>query len=323
MKKIILLTIFTCIYSLGISQDIEESSKETLLKELAESGCNCIDSIQIYNKPKTDIALEIHKCIDDVTGSYQLGSKLMDIEELKEDVEVIDGKKEINISLNVNEDSEEYKQFYYELERYMMDLCASLKEKMSTDEKQNAKSISENDIAGAFYDRGITAAKNGFYEEAVKNFQKAVNEDPEFSFAWDNLGVNYRRLNKFDEAIDAYEKSLKIDPNGLMPLQNIAVAYQYKKEYKKAIKAYKKLSQIDKNNPEVFYGFGTVYAINLQDYEKGLENMCIAYNLYIEQKSPYRADAEKIINYIFSEMKKLGQEDKFNQILKDNNISQN
>ena len=50
--------------------------------------------------------------------------------------------------------------------------------------------------------------------------------------------------------------------------------------------------------------------------------MCKAYNLYIQQKSPYRADAEKVINIIYYEMKKQGKEEKFNEILKANNISQ-
>jgi hypothetical protein len=48
--------------------------------------------------------------------------------------------------------------------------------------------------------------------------------------------------------------------------------------------------------------------------------MCKAYNLYIEQKSPYRTDAEKIINIIYSEMKKQGKENRFVEILKENNI---
>jgi tetratricopeptide (TPR) repeat protein len=53
-------------------------------------------------------------------------------------------------------------------------------------------------------------------------------EDPEFAFAWDNLGISQRRLNNYDKAIFAYSKSLAIDPK-LMPLQNIAVAYVHKK----------------------------------------------------------------------------------------------
>jgi cytochrome c-type biogenesis protein CcmH/NrfG len=37
-------------------------------------------------------------------------------------------------------------------------------------------------------------------------------QDPEFAFAWDNLGISYRRLNNYDKAIDAYSKSIAIDP---------------------------------------------------------------------------------------------------------------
>ncbi|MDG2433581.1 hypothetical protein, partial [Flavobacterium sp.] len=68
---------------------------------------------------------------------------------------------------------------------------------------------------------------------------------------------------------------------------------------------------------------GNVYALNLKEYEKGLDNMCKAYNLYVSQKSPYRTDAESIINMIYAELKKQGKETQFNQILKDNNITQN
>jgi cytochrome c-type biogenesis protein CcmH/NrfG len=39
--------------------------------------------------------------------------------------------------------------------------------------------------------------------------KKAV-QDPEFAFAWDNLGISYRRLNNYDKAIDAYSKSIAI-----------------------------------------------------------------------------------------------------------------
>ncbi len=51
--------------------------------------------------------------------------------------------------------------------------------------------------------------------------------------------------------------------------------------------------------------------------------MCKAYNLYIKKKSPYRVDAEKIISTIYSEMKKQDKVDKFNEILKVNNITAN
>lgn len=322
MKKILFLSL-TLFCIKGISQENKKSGSEALLKELAENGCKCVDSIATYNKPKVEVAKDISACINKQTGAFQMGSKIIKIDDLTEKAEVVNGKKEVNISININEDSDEYKKYYYELERYMMNNCESLKEKIASNEKQSAKSFSDNKKASEYYSKGLDESKKENFEKAVQYFEKAVKEDPEFAFAWDNLGVNYRRLNNFDKAIESYNKSLEIDPNGLMPLQNIAIVYQYKKEYQNAIKAYEKLATIDKNNPEIYYGIGNVYATKLNDFEKGLENMCKAYNMYIEQKSPYRADAEKIINIIYSEMKKQGKEERFNQILKANKISQN
>jgi hypothetical protein len=38
----------------------------------------------------------------------------------------------------------EYKQSYYELERYLMSNCSAVKEKVATAEKQSTKSVSTN-----------------------------------------------------------------------------------------------------------------------------------------------------------------------------------
>ncbi|WP_369752446.1 tetratricopeptide repeat protein [Flavobacterium sp. WC2409] len=323
MKKLTLLLLILSFYSKGLAQETKKSNTDTLLKELAENSCKCIDSINVYDKATDIVAKEISKCIDEQTGALQLGKKLMNIKDLKKNAKEKEGKKQVDISIDFNKNSEEYKKSYYELERYMMSNCSSIKDKVASTEKQSTKSVSENKKALEFYSKGQKESKNENYEKAAQYFEKAVKEDPEFAFAWDNLGISYRQLNNFDKAIESYKKSLELDPNGLMPLQNIAIVYQYKKEYSKAIEAYEKLAKVDNNNPEVFYGIGNVYTTNLKDYEKGLDNMCKAYNLYIDQKSPYRTDAEKIINIIYSEMKKQGKEEQFNTILKANHINQN
>ncbi|MFC4739946.1 tetratricopeptide repeat protein [Flavobacterium ponti] len=173
------------------------------------------------------------------------------------------------------------------------------------------------------YDLGIDESKKENYEEAIKYYKKAIKIDPNFAFAYDNIGISYRKLGNYKEAINYYEKSLKIDPNGITPLQNIAVAYQYTKEYDKSIKTYKKLAEIDPQNPEVFYGIGHVYTSYLKEYEKGLDYLCKAYNIYVEQNSPYRSDAETLIQMIYSEMNKAGNKDKFLEILEKNNIKTN
>lgn len=325
MKKHLLYGLFLLLSTVSIAQENDtivefDFDNDKFLKEISDNACQCIDSISAYNKSRKDVALEIHACIDKQCGAYQMGMKLSQIKNLN----VTNGEnKSINIDINVNPDSNEYKKYYYEIESYLMSNCKPLIEKIAANDKLGIKSMSSNPDALKFYNLGLDAGQNGEFEKAIDYYKKALVFDGEFAFAYDNMGVCYRRLNKFDEAIDAYEKSLKIDPNGLMPLQNIGVVYLYKKEYRKAIKSYERLSKIDPKNPEVFYGLGNIYAQHLFEYEKALDNLCKAYNIYVEQKSPYRSDAEKLIQLVYSEMKKQGKEAIFNQILEKNGIKSN
>ena len=325
MKKILIYFLFACITSLSYSQESKNDTlkldKKKFLKELSENACKCIDSIYTYNKKKDSITSEIHRCIDQQVGAYQLGIKFSNIEKLKEAATTVDGKKEINISLSLDPNSKEYKKYYYEIEEYLMGNCSSIKKKMAENEIIGEKSYSNNEEAMRYYQLGLDESKKEDFTKAIENYKKALVLDPNFAFAYDNIGICYRRLNEYDKAIDAYEKSLKIDPNGTMPLLNIAVAYLYNKEYKKAVKSYEKLAKLEPNNPEVFYGIGNIYAQYLFDFEKALDNLCQAYNIYVRTKSPYRTDAEKLIQYVYSELKKQGKEAIFEVILKKHNIS--
>ena len=321
MKKIILLFAFMLCFFSGFSQKSKKDETNILLKDLAENGCKCVDSISSLNKSKEALSKEISKCINDQTSAYQLGSKLISVKGLAKDAKEVDGKKQINININVNEDSKEYKSYYYELERYMLINCSSLKLRMSANGDDNENFAPTNLQAIEYYNQAIEESKKENYKNAISLYEKCVSTDSTYVNAWDNLGICYRRVKEYDKSIFAYNKSLEINPKGLMPLQNLGIVYRLKSDFLNAIKAYEKLALVDKNNPEVYFGIGQVYTINIKDYEKGLDNICKAYNLYIAQKSPYRTDAETIISQIYVEMKKQGKEDKFNEILKQNNIS--
>lgn len=318
-SSLVILAVFFA--SQAIAQQKDSTVIKKLLAELAENACKCADSINVYDKSKADIVKELNKCIDEQVTVYQLGTKLLNIDTSANSKDGNGDKQKIEIVINTNRESDEYKKYYFEMERYLMANCKSVKEKVATNDKLGDKSLSTNREALEYYFKGIDESKSTNEQKAIEYFKKAVKFDPEFAFAWDNLGICYRKLGDFDKAIDAYNKSLEIDPKGITPLQNIAIAYMFKKDFEKAISAYQKLSEIEKDNPEVYYGIGNIYANYMGDYEKGLSNMCKAYNLYTQQKSPYRTDAEKIINIIYVQMKKQGKEGRFNEILKENNIS--
>lgn len=60
---------------------------------------------------------------------------------------------------------------------------------------------------------GIAVAQRGLWKEATYRWQKAVEIDPDYGAAWNNLGIGFEQLGKFDDARKAYEKALELDPN--------------------------------------------------------------------------------------------------------------
>jgi superkiller protein 3 len=67
---------------------------------------------------------------------------------------------------------------------------------------------------------GIRVAQNGLWNEALYRWQKAVELDPTYAAAWNNLAIAYEHEGKFDQAKKAYEKALQLDPKNLMIRQN-------------------------------------------------------------------------------------------------------
>jgi len=314
MKNIVLIILTACFCLNGLSQKSDKKKPDNLFKESAENGCKCVDSINTINKSKEIILNKISKCIDAQTVAYQMGVKSKRIHSESE-------KQFYPVNFNTDKNSKEYKDAYYEMESYMMNNCNSLINKIDASDIENKKSYSTNPEAQKFYLKGIKESEKGRYKTAITYFEKALKIDSVFAFAWDNIGICNRMLRNYDQAIYAYNRSLVLDPKGIVPLQNLAVDYKFKKEYYNAISAYNRLAELDKNNPEVYFGIGEIYSLYLKEYEKGLDNMCRAYTIYQQQNSPYSLDAEKIIGVIYTEMKKLGLEDKFNDILEEFDIA--
>jgi tetratricopeptide (TPR) repeat protein len=51
------------------------------------------------------------------------------------------------------------------------------------------------------------------YEKAVKDLQKAIELNPNFKEAHNNLGYCYRKLGKLNESLTAYDKAISLDSN--------------------------------------------------------------------------------------------------------------
>lgn len=297
------------------------SDNENLNNTILKNACICIEDLNIDDQTSEQIANEINKCLEKQYVLMLIFNEMISKNLKPKDLKKKKHKDIIDNAVRFDRNSDEFQAFYYELERILMKDCSAMRSKISSNEVLHNESVSYNVEAVKLYDKGIQSDKKGNFRESISYYKQALAIDSVFAFAWDNLGLAYRKIEEYDSALYAYQKSLEVNPEGKMPRQNLAVVYQYKKEYEKAIEVYKQIAERDPNDPEVYYGMGVIYAIELKDYEQGLHQMCKAYNLYVKQKSPYRSDAEKVISNIYHNMKDLGQEELFNQILKEHKIS--
>ena len=67
---------------------------------------------------------------------------------------------------------------------------------------------------------GITVAERGLWREAVYRWERAIDVDPTYAPAWNNLGVAFEQAGRLDEAREAYETALDLDPDNLHIEQN-------------------------------------------------------------------------------------------------------
>jgi Flp pilus assembly protein TadD len=67
---------------------------------------------------------------------------------------------------------------------------------------------------------GISVAQRGLWREAIYRWEKAVEIDPTYAAAYNDLAIAYEHDGQFDKARAAYEKALALDPENIHIRQN-------------------------------------------------------------------------------------------------------
>ncbi|HBG93203.1 MAG: hypothetical protein A2X54_02370 [Nitrospirae bacterium GWF2_44_13] len=99
------------------------------------------------------------------------------------------------------------------------------------------------------------------YPKAIDFFQKAVNIDPDFAEAHNNLGFAYEKSKKFNEAIESYKKALAnlIYRSPEKAYYNLAKVYYRLGKYDDAINAYKEALKRMTDFYPSYYGLALCY----------------------------------------------------------------
>jgi len=67
---------------------------------------------------------------------------------------------------------------------------------------------------------GINVAQRGLWREAIYRWEKAVELDPHYAAAFNDLGIAYEHEGQLEKARKAYEKAIALEPNNTQIRQN-------------------------------------------------------------------------------------------------------
>jgi Tfp pilus assembly protein PilF len=67
---------------------------------------------------------------------------------------------------------------------------------------------------------GISVAQRGLWREAIYRWERAVELDPSYAAAHNNLAIAYEQEGELDRAKAAYERALQLDPSNQFIQQN-------------------------------------------------------------------------------------------------------
>jgi Flp pilus assembly protein TadD len=136
----------------------------------------------------------------------------------------------------------------------------------------NAELANVPQKARAYYDNALEQAKKGNRPEAIEQLKLAVKEYPAFPLAFNELGVQYLKLNQLENADEAFQEALKIAPDAFASLINRGIANVMMKRYGEAVPMLRKALKKNERSPVGHYFLGQALA-NLglfEDAEKEL-----------------------------------------------------
>ena len=103
-----------------------------------------------------------------------------------------------------------------------------------------------------YFKDGMKDFRKGEYTEAIEDFQRVVQMEPNYVEAYYYMGQSYEKLGKRETAEKAYENAIAIDPRYVPAREAFGLLEYDQKEYRKAEKQLDAARDLGSTNPWVF-----------------------------------------------------------------------
>lgn len=197
------------------------------------------------------------------------------------------------------------------------------------------KAIKFNKNPHSYYFLGLTSQLSGDMQDAEKHYKEAVEVDPYFSMAHNNLGVillekkdfknaafhlessiaadsknafayvnlgnAYRSLDREEEAVESWNKAILKNPHLPEAYNNLGLIKYKQERFNNAVEFLKKAIEVDPNYPPPYFHLGVIYA---------KENQLDLAIKYLEKHIKITLPSEEALGLLGNIYLRLGEYDK-------------
>ena len=104
---------------------------------------------------------------------------------------------------------------------------------------------------------GNILVQHGRLQQAIVQYEKAIELQPDLAITWNNLGVARTAQGRMADGESAYRKAIKLNPAYGLAYYNLGANFDQREKYDQALVYYQRAIEIDpglldvRNNPQV------------------------------------------------------------------------
>ena len=151
------------------------------------------------------------------------------------------------------------------------------------------------------------------YKEAIVAYNKAIKINPNYYEAYNNLGNILAKIGEIRSAELALQKAKKINPNFDEITQNLIIFYR---SFNKLKKAYSLLNKHVKNNPSAEAKFLEIKSDLLSEFGNFKEALHILKKIHIDEPGNYNVISKILsLSFIYNEKEALDLHRKYCEVI--------
>jgi tetratricopeptide (TPR) repeat protein len=148
------------------------------------------------------------------------------------------------------------------------------------------------DFADAYTWRGYIYDEWGDYDKALADYNLAINLKPDSASQYRNRGLLYKEKGKYAEALADYTQSINLNPSDSITYYRRAQIYKEQREYEKAIEDYTHIIALVPSKPDAYEDRAKLYE-TMGEYSKTIEDYRLIIKLFLKERQYYAEQVEK------------------------------